>query len=313
MPTVLVTGGAGFIGRHVVSRFLQQNWNVVVFDLEPLTATEASLNERCTFIQGNITSRQAIDEAMRTCDAVVHLAALVSVPLSIKAPETTQSVNVIGTRNVLECAIENDIGSVIVASSAAVYGACPDLPLNESAALQCLSPYAESKRSNEDDIVAFREKGLNAMALRFFNIYGPGQKADSPYASLIPRFVQAMGAGKAPTVHGDGKQTRDFVHVTDLARAVVDLIVQPEPYEHAIANVASQTQTSVLDVVNSINRFRMDVKGLEPISPRYGASRQGDIKHSCGAFERLHGMIEWSPEISFQDGITSLLAEDGMR
>ena len=307
MAKVLITGGAGFIGRHVVRQFLEHGWEVVVLDVDDFDELEMENTENIVAIQGDINSREGLHKAMHTCDAVVHLAAVVSVPQSILEPEKTMVVNVNGTRNMLQCAIENGVSNVVVASSAAVYGACPDMPLIESAPVECLSPYAQSKATNEEDVVAFRAKGLNAIALRFFNVYGPGQRLDSSYASLIPNFVHSMKNGERPTIHGSGDQTRDFVHVHDLAVAVHKMITREKPYEHPVANVASGTQISVLEVVRCINQGLKERTSMKAIAPHHGDARQGDVMHSCGSAERIAKMIDWKAEISFVEGIGSLL------
>lgn len=307
MAKVLITGGAGFIGRHVVHQFLVHGWQVVVLDVDEFGEPELEHTANFSAIQGGINSEDDLREAMHACDAVVHLAAVVSVPQSIQEPEKTMTVNVIGTRNVLQCALEGGINSIVVASSAAVYGSFPDMPLVESVPVECLSPYAKSKATNEEDVVAFRKKGLNAIALRFFNVYGPGQRSDSSYASLIPIFVHAMKSGKRPTIHGSGEQTRDFVHVHDLARAIHTMISRKEPYEHPVANVASETQISVLEVVQCINQGLKKRTNMKAIVPRHGDTRQGDVMHSCGSAERIRKMINWKAEISFENGIGSLL------
>lgn len=314
MANVLITGGAGFIGRHVVRQFLEHGWRVVVLDLHEFSEAERQAMGEFTSIQGDINAVETLQEATKACDAVVHLAARVSVPQSIEEPEQTMFVNVEGTKNVLQCALDAGVGKVVVASSAAVYGSCSEMPLSESAPVECLSPYAESKAANEQQVVAFRDKGLNAIALRFFNIYGPGQPFDSAYASLIPVFVHSMKNGQRPTVHGTGEQTRDFVHVHDLARAVYSMVTKPTPYEHSVANVASQTQISVLDVVDCINHGLHDYAGKEPIEPLHGEARAGDVMHSCGSNQRIQAMIDWKPEIDVRKGIESLVkGEDARR
>lgn len=307
MAKVLITGGAGFIGRHVVRQFLEHGWQVVVLDVDEFNGFELENTENFAAIQGGINSEDDLREAMHACDAVVHLAAVVSVPQSIQEPQKTMTVNVIGTRNVLQCALEGGINSIVVASSAAVYGSFPDMPLVESVPVECLSPYAQSKAINEEDVVAFRKKGLNAIALRFFNVYGPGQHSDSSYASLIPIFVNSMKNGQRPTIHGSGEQTRDFVHVEDLAKAVRKMIVRKKPYEHSVVNVASETQLSVLDVVECINQNLKGRTNMEAIVPHHGEAREGDVMHSCGSAKRIRQMIDWKAEISFEKGIGSLL------
>ncbi|MEL0332106.1 MAG: NAD-dependent epimerase/dehydratase family protein [Candidatus Poseidoniales archaeon] len=313
MAKVLITGGAGFIGRHVVRQFLKQGWQVVVFDLQEFDEPESGDSGSVESFRDDINSTESLREAMHACDAVVHLAAVVSVPQSIQEPEKTLAVNVDGTRNVLKYALDVGVSSVVVASSAAVYGSCTEMPLEESAPVECLSPYAQSKATNEEDVMEFRKKGLNAIALRFFNVYGPGQRPDSSYASLIPIFVHTMKNGKRPTIHGSGEQTRDFVHVHDLATAVYKMVERTKPYEHPVANVASETQISVLDVVQCINQGMSERTNQKAIVPHHGEARKGDVMHSCGSTKRLRSMIDWKASISFEQGIGSLLEKKEQR
>ncbi len=313
MASVLITGGAGFIGRHVVRQFLDHGWQVVVLDVDEFSESERQEMGDFTVIQEDINSKESLRDAMKSCDAVVHLAARVSVPQSIQEPEKTMFINVEGTENVLQCALDAGVSKVVVASSAAVYGSWPEMPLLESAPVECLSPYAESKAANEKQVVAFRNKGLDAIALRFFNVYGPGQRYDSAYASLIPLFLHSMKNGKRPTIHGTGEQTRDFVHVHDLAKAVHAMVARSTPYEYSVANVASQTQISVLDVVRSINQCLNERRKMEAIVPLHGDVREGDVMHSCGSNKRIQSMIDWKPEIGFTEGIASLLEDEDAR
>lgn len=313
MAKVLITGGAGFIGRHVVREFLDHQWQVVVLDLHEFSEFERKELGDFTAIQGDINSKEILREAMASCHAVVHLAARVSVPQSVREPEKTMIVNVEGTENVLQCALDGGVSKVVVASSAAVYGLWPEMPLSETAPVECLSPYAESKATNEEQVVKFRNMGLDAIALRFFNIYGPGQRFDSTYASLIPLFVHSMKNGICPTIHGTGEQTRDFVHVHDLAKAVHMMTARSTPYEHSVVNVASQTQISVLDVVQCINQCLNKHEKMESIVPLHGDAREGDVMYSCGSNMRIKGMIDWVPKIDFVEGIESLLEKEDAR
>ena len=313
MAKVLITGGAGFIGRHVVRQFLERGWQVVVLDLHEFSESEKKEIGDFAAIQGDINSKETLREAMESCDAVVHLAARVSVPQSILEPEKTMFINVEGTGNVLQCALDDGVSKVVVASSAAVYGSWPEMPLIESAPVDCLSPYAESKAANEKQVVAFRTKGLDAIALRFFNVYGPGQRYDSAYASLIPLFVHSMKNGTRPTIHGTGEQTRDFVHVHDLATAVYKMVERAKPYEYLVANVASETQISVLEVVQCINQGMHERTNQKAIVPHHGKAREGDVMHSCGSTKRLRTMIDWKANISFEQGIGLLLEKKEQR
>ncbi|MGY8781633.1 MAG: SDR family NAD(P)-dependent oxidoreductase, partial [Fidelibacterota bacterium] len=261
MARVLITGGAGFIGSTVAINSLNRGHEVVVLDnlssgsikvLEHLKSLGADT------IIGDIRDSNSVINAMQGCDAVVHLAAQISVPASIANPQENKSINVEGTQQILNYCNQFDVKRVVIASSAAVYGQEDRMPLKEENAGDLLSPYAVSKWENEQQIIASRLNGQNAVALRFFNVYGPGQKADGGYAAVIPKFIDMMINGKAPTMNGDGLHTRDFVHVDDVSKLILS-IIEDEWFavENHVYNVGTGNKTSLLDLVASIK------KGLE--------------------------------------------------
>jgi UDP-glucose 4-epimerase len=182
MPRLLVTGGAGFIGTHVANTAAQAGWDVQILDL---VSQHSQIHSKINFIQGDVRDKNMVEEIVNQCEAVVHLAAQVSVPQSFANPDKTHSINVEGTQVVLEASRKFGVDKVIVASSAAVYGRTSLLPLKEDAAGDCISPYANTKWENEIQVDQFRNLGVNSIALRFFNVYGPGQSADNTYASVI--------------------------------------------------------------------------------------------------------------------------------
>ena len=309
MATVLITGGAGFIGRHCANKFLKEGWDVRLLDIVSIPKNDPILNPGYHALVGDIGSLKAVKSAMHGCDAVIHLAAIVSVPKSIQEPEKTMQVNVDGTKNVLECAKVCGVSKILVASSAAVYGEVENLPIEESAPSVALSPYGESKMINEQDVEIARLGGLNSLALRFFNVYGPGQNQTSGYASVIPNFVEKMMKGERPTIFGDGLQTRDFIHVSDLVEAMYKLCIEKLPFKHSVVNVSTQTQTTVLDVVEAINQHLEPHTSLREIKPLHTSPRAGDIMHSYGANSRLKSMIRWMPGTELSEGISSLIDE----
>tara|TARA_B110000003_G_scaffold231311_1_gene233804 strand:+ start:225 stop:1175 length:951 start_codon:yes stop_codon:yes gene_type:complete len=307
MAKVLITGGAGFIGRHCARRFLEQGWEVSLFDCAPIESDDPFVESGCIVHLGDVRDQQAVVLAMEGCDAVVHLAALVSVPESIQNPEQTMNINVGGTRNVLAAAQRLGLSHAVFASSAAVYGEQGALPIIEATALESLSPYGESKIINERDITTARNQGLNAIALRFFNVYGPGQSVSSGYASLIPLFIDHLIQRQRPTIFGDGMQTRDFIHVEDLTHAIVKLASLSKPFSFPVANVATQTQTSVLDVFQAINHHLVTNYELPSIEPIYSVARPGDIMHSFGSSSRLQSIIDWQPRVGLKQGLSALI------
>ncbi len=312
MAKVLITGGAGFIGSTVAINSLNRGHEVVVLDnlssgsikvLEHLKSLGANT------IIGDIRDSNSVINAMQGCDAVVHLAAQISVPASIANPQENNSINVEGTQLILDYCKQFNVKRVIVTSSAAVYGHDDRLPLQEEYAGDILSPYAQSKWKNEQQIIASRLSGQNAVALRFFNVYGPGQKADGGYAAVIPKFIDMMVNGKAPTMNGDGLHTRDFVHVDDVAKLILT-IIENEWFalENHVYNVGTGNKTSLLDLVASIK------KGLESnsidtnnLSPIFGEDRVGDIRHSVADVQRVAQDYGWEAAIPFEQGIISLV------
>ena len=293
---VLVTGGAGFIGSHVVDLLLKEGAEVHIFDSFIMGKRER-VPRGVRVIEGDIRDRSALEEAMRDMTHVVHLAALVSVPASIEDPALTHEVNVVGTKNVLEAARVAGVGRVVYASSAAVYGDHPGLPKTEESPLQPKSPYASSKVANETDALA---SGLSTAGLRFFNVYGPGQEADHPYASVIPRWVAAAKEDRVIELHGDGTQTRDFIHVHDVARAI--LLALKSAYV-GICNVASGIETVLQDVLQHIGGA-LDKDILHERTP----SRAGDIKRSVARVDRARETLGFEAGIPLKEGLKDLLS-----
>ena len=254
---VLVTGGSGFIGSNVIQE-LMKSFKVVNLDLNP------SKNSEIEEIVGDIRDKELVEQVVENCDIIIHLAAQVSVPLSIDYPQKTLDINVQGTQNIIDAAYKFGIKRLIIASSAAVYGDASDLPLKEESAGRCLSPYAQSKWENESQIMLARENGVEAIALRFFNVYGPGQSMDGAYAAVIPKFVEMLTTGSRPIVHGDGLQSRDFIHVNDLVSAIESLLeCNWDLVDSHAYNLASQSQTTVLGLIELINT------SIEKINPDF--------------------------------------------
>ena len=311
---VLVTGGAGFIGSSFAKKARQQGWQVTVLD-------NLSTGHKSTFdeleklgirvIIGDIRNRELLSKEMLNCTAVVHLAAQVSVPLSVEKPEETNEINVLGTDNVIQSCFDNDVQRLVVASSAAVYGNSDTLPLKEQDAGQILSPYAESKWINEQQILEARNNGLKATALRFFNVYGVGQRPDGAYAAVVPKFVDMMVNKQAPKINGDGLHTRDFVHVDDVCNAIWSLIDgEWKADNHHVYNVATQTRVTLLDLISIINNsLTQGMPNFTPLMPTHGPERVGDIRHSMASIARINETIQWTPKVEFEHGIKELVLQ----
>lgn len=309
-----MTGGAGFIGSSFVKIALDRGFQIRVLDnLSAGTEEMASkLREmEVDVLIGDVRDSELLDIVMKDVDAVVHLAAQVSVPISVQNPDETASINIDGTNTLLSKCSKFGIKRFVMASSAAVYGENENLPLSEKDAVDLLSPYAESKWKNELQISKARNDGMEAVALRLFNVYGIGQRPDSAYAAVIPKFVDLMVQGKAPQVHGDGLQTRDFIHVNDVCEAIftfLDPIWSGDSYH--VFNVATQTRISLVNLIDEINSSLAEVaQSHVPLEPKFGPVRPGDIHHSMADITRLKDATNWRPAIKFSEGIREVVTE----
>lgn len=309
MKKILITGGAGFIGNHVAQVLLKQGLEVKIYDLKPSSLSKVES------VQGDILDEVQLEQAAYGCDAIVHLAAQISVPRSIQNPEETYNINITGTQNVIACAEKMGIRRVLLASSAAVYGDATAIPLKEETIGTLLSPYATSKYDNEHQVVLARERGLEAVALRFFNVYGPNQSVQGAYAAVIPKVIETITSGQRPVIFGNGQQTRDFVHVQDVAMGIFKLLgIDWNKVHSHVYNVATQQQISILELIETVNLNCVELGILEaPVQPLFENPRIGDIKHSVANIEKIMEQIEWSPTIDFHQGIRTLLQQDGVR
>jgi len=306
---ILITGGSGFIGNHVAQVLLKQGLEVKIYDLKPSSLSKVES------VQGDILDEVQLEQAAHGCDAIVHLAAQISIPRSIENPEETYNINVTGTQNVIACAEKMGIQRVLLASSAAVYGDATAIPLKEETTGTLLSPYATSKSDNEHQVVLARERGLEAVALRFFNVYGPNQSIQGAYAAVIPKVIETITTGQRPVIFGDGHQTRDFVHVQDISMGIFKLLgIDWSKVSSHVYNIATQQQISILELIEAVNLNCVELGILEaPVQPLFENPRIGDIKHSVANIEKIMEQIEWSPTIDFHQGIRTLLEQDGVR
>lgn len=302
--SVLVTGGAGFIGSHLVERLLKEGYNVVVLDNLSSGRTENLdlENQKLLFIKGDIRERELVKKALKDVEVVFHLAALVDVPFSVKNPLLVNQVNVSGSLNILEESVKTNVEKLIYASSCAVYGEPQCLPINEEHPTNPLSPYAVSKLAIEKYCQVFNKLyGLKTFSLRLFNVYGPRQKSDSPYSGVISQFVRQLKSGKPPLIFGDGSQTRDFVYVLD----VVDAFHKAMISKHCMGeiNVGSGKETSISDLAKiCIEKF-----SLKNVEPAYAVPRAGDIKRSWANIEKAKCMLGYKPFFSLKSGLDALI------
>lgn len=303
---VLVTGGAGFIGANLVRELLATEGISAVAALDDLSSGYAAnlAGLDITFRRGSILDPSALDDLVADADAVVHLAAVPSVPRSIADPATTHDANATGTMRVLDAA--RTVGGtphVVVASSSSVYGANPTLPKSEDLRPQPLSPYAVSKLAAESYAMAYATcYGLPTLAFRFFNVFGPLQAAGHAYAAAIPTWLDAALRGLPIPINGDGSQTRDFTHVRTVAATLTAAVLRgttsPDP-----VNLAFGTRRSLLDVVDAIEAEL----GVELVR-HHGPPRPGDVLHSQAAGDRLAQLLPDVVPIDFHEGLAETIA-----
>lgn len=296
----LVTGGAGFIGSHLVEALVARAEKVRVLD-DFSTGSWANLapfGDAVEVVEGDIVDYPVVLDAMVGVNHVLHHAAIASVEHSMRDPIQVHRVNVDGTLNVLLAAREARIQRLVFASSAAIYGAANRLPSDEEALPQALSPYAASKIAGETYIHSFVAAfALPATILRYFNVYGPRQDPTSPYSGVITRFVAAIHRGEPPTIFGDGRQTRDFVYVGDVVRANLKACSTPAAIGGTF-NVASGQQLSVLRLSEILN----GVLG-QRLKPQFAPARAGDVRHSHADISRVRRVLGWQPQVGLEGGL----------
>jgi len=297
--TIVITGGAGFIGSNLVRKLCSTNRVIVIDDLS--TGNINNIQDHIDsheieFIQGSITDLELLQKTFRNADYVFHEAAIPSVPRSVKNPITSNLVNADGTLNVLMAAKDNHVEKVIFASSSSVYGDTPSLPKKETMKPRPLSPYAVSKLTAEYYCQVFTLiYHLPTVSLRYFNVFGPHQDPLSEYAAVIPRFITRVLKDESPVVYGDGTQTRDFTYVDDVASAN---ILAAENESTGVFNIAGGKRISINKLAESI----LDIcnKDLKII---YKEPRYGDIKHSLADISKAKENFRFKPEVSVNDGL----------
>jgi UDP-glucose 4-epimerase len=298
--TVLVTGGAGFIGSHVAAGFEREGFAVRVLD-DLSTGQRQNLSPSWRFIEADLRDAASVAEAVKGVTFVAHLAAFVSLPESFERHDDCFQTNVQGTFNLLEACRAEGVAKLVFASSSAVYAEEPASPKSESECPNPISPYATSKLEGEHLLAAFEaHHGLASLACRFFNVYGPRQPADSAYAAAVPIFIERGLRGEASTIYGDGGQTRDFVYVGDVANAVVTAARS----KHAgVYNVGTGHPTSILELADTIAK-------LTDASPEhhFAERRQGDLRSSTADTRRIRDDLGWAPETSLTQGLRETLA-----
>jgi nucleoside-diphosphate-sugar epimerase len=302
--SALVTGGAGFIGHHLVRRLLEEGYRVRALDNFATGRRERLEGLEVELIEGDLRSYERAFTAVRGADVVFHLGALPSVPRSMQDPLTTSAVNVEGTLNVLLAARDENVRRVVFASSSSVYGANPALPKREDHRPLPVSPYGVSKVAAEHYCRAFTTVyGLETVSLRLFNVFGPGQDPLSQYAAVVPRFIAAIAQRRPPTIYGDGQQTRDFTYVTDVVEAFLRASVATD-VGGDVFNIAAGKETSVLELLNSVNRL-----SESDIAPEFEPPRRGEVARSAGDPTKARRVLRWSADWSLHEGLTEWLGQ----
>jgi UDP-glucose 4-epimerase len=299
---VVVTGGAGFIGANLCRQLLDDGAEVVALD-DLSTGSRSNLDDLpVEFVEGSILDEAALDRAFTGADAVVHLAALGSVPRSVADPVASHAANATGTVMVLEAARRHGDLHTIVASSSSVYGANPTLPKHEDLVPAPLSPYAGSKLATEGYAVAWGAAyGLPVLAFRFFNVFGPLQQAGHAYAAVIPTFVDAALADRPAVVHGDGAQSRDFTYVGTVTGVLADALAR-RVVSAGPVNLAFGARITLLELLAEIERLLG-----HPVARYHIESRPGDVRHSQADNSRLLALFPHAAAVPFVDGLRATI------
>jgi len=303
MSTVLITGGAGFIGSHTVELLLKENFYVIVLD-NFRSSSKENLNSilqssRVSIINGDIRDFSLLKSVMRDVDAVIHLAAIVSVDEANSFPDLAFQVNANGTLNVLEAMRYCDVERIVYASSAAVYGNPIYLPIDEKHPLFPLNPYGASKLAGEALVNAYQETyGLKSVVLRYFNVFGPRMKA-GPYAGVVLKFITSALSNKPLIIYGDGKQVRDFIYVKDVAMAN---LIAVKGNVTGVFNIGTGKKTRIIDLARKIidlTRSKSEIK--------FAPARPGDVRESVANIVKAEKELEWKPNFSLEQGLKNTI------
>jgi len=300
MKLALVTGGAGFIGSHLVRHLLKNNWNVRVLDNFTSGKRENlnGINLNFELVAGDIRDERIVKGAVKDVDVIFHEAAFVSVPQSMQQPGECFDVNVRGTENLIQAGREAGVSRMVLASSAAVYGDHDAIPLKEDLPTCPLSPYAASKNINEIMAGLFtRAYGFDVTCLRYFNVFGPRQNPDSQYAAAIPTFIKRCLEGNPITIYGDGGQTRDLIFVEDVVRANL-LAAENKSAAGRVFNICSGRETRLLDLIEELLALFPNAQ-----SPIISEPRQGDIYRSVGDPTNAQKYLGFIPQSSLLAGL----------
>ncbi|MEM2522658.1 MAG: SDR family oxidoreductase [Candidatus Bathyarchaeia archaeon] len=304
---VLVTGGAGFIGSHMVDRLLADGFEVIVLDnlrSGRLENVDHHMGRRgFRFVHGDIRDVNLVKRLVSDVDYVVHLAALVSVPESLRDPVLTYDINVNGTLNLLKACVGRDVKRFVYASSCAVYGDAVDLPIKETCPARPISPYGASKLKAENCVLEYFENfGLESVCLRYFNVYGPRQ-VHSEYSGVITQFINRIKRDLSLIIFGDGEQTRDFVHVEDVVEASM-LALKREKVAGEVFNIGTGLATSI----NQLAHMLLELANRNDLKILHVEARKGEVRHSVADVSKAREKLGYKPKVELRNGLKKLLA-----
>jgi len=302
---IIVTGGAGFIGSHIVDRILSEGYEVVLIDdlsqgrLENISRHLD--NENFKFMEADIRDSARVEAIVKDADAIFHEAAVVSITKSIEDPAYANDVNAVGTLNLLKACLNSNVKKFIYASSCAVYGEA-ESPQSEETPTSPRSPYAVTKIAAENYCKVFNKQyGLEAIPLRYFNVYGPRQSY-GPYSGVITKFIYHLMRGEPPVIHGDGEQTRDFVNVSDIVEANI-LALERTSVPSDPINIGTGTATSIKDLADLL----IDITDRKNLKPVFDQPSAGDIRHSCADISRAKRALGYEPKVPLREGLVKLI------
>jgi nucleoside-diphosphate-sugar epimerase len=302
LGTYLVTGGAGFIGSHLVEELLRRGESVRIAD-NFSSGRRANIPAGVEVLEGDVADEAFAARAVAGCDYVLHQAAIPSVPRSISEPMATNRANVDGTLSLLVAARDAGVKRLVFAGSSSVYGNAATLPKREDMRPAPMSPYALQKLVSEQYCQMFTQLyGLETVTTRYFNVFGPRQQPGSPYSGVISLFIEALATGQRPKIHGDGRQTRDFTYVWDVVRGVLAAATTPG-VGGEVFNVAVGGRISLLELFATLQRLLKT--NVEPI---FGPAREGDVRDSQADIVRARQRLGFEPQVSFEDGLRDTVA-----
>lgn len=297
----LVTGGAGFIGSHIAEALSDLGATVIVLDdMSGGNPDNLKGFRNVTLVTGSILDQATVDRCVAGCEFVFHQAAMGSVPGSVDQPRRYHEVNATGTLNVLEAARAAKVRRVMFAASSAAYGDSETLPKIETMPVLPKSPYAANKVADEAMMRAWASSyGLDTVSLRYFNIFGPRQNANTAYAAVIAAFAKALIAGKRPVIYGDGEASRDFTYVDNVVHANLLSARSEKPLRGEVINVAVGTRTTV----NELARLSLQIMGTPDLTPIHEKDRAGDVKHSLADLAKARALLGYEPVVPFEAGL----------